>query len=129
MTTYRIDGADVHGISDLYDQFNREFMAEQDWRLGATLDGLNDILYRIDSEIEAGEPAVLVWADHTHSRDVLGVDATRRWLEDKLSRPGSFNQKGIQADLDDLENGVAKTYFERVLEVFADHPLLELQLR
>jgi RNAse (barnase) inhibitor barstar len=71
MKMYRVDGAEVHSIADLYEQLNRELMAEQDWRLGSTLDGLNDVLYRIESEIRAGEPAALVWTDHL-SRE--GVD-------------------------------------------------------
>lgn len=129
MKTYRIDGSEVQGIDDLYEQLNRELMADQDWRLGSTLDGLNDVLYRIESEIREGEPATLVWNDHGHSRDALGFDATERWLKNKLAQPQSFNRKGIQADLEALRNGTSKTYFERVMEVFADHPLLDLQLR
>ena len=46
MKQYRIDGAEVHGIADLYEQLNRELMADQDWGLGSNLDGFNDILYR-----------------------------------------------------------------------------------
>lgn len=119
----------MHGISDLYEQFNRELMADQDWHLGETLDGLNDVLYRIDSEIREGDPATLVWTDHAHSREALGFDETQRWLQHKLSQPESFNQQRVQTDLDDLRNGVGRTYFELVLEVFAAHPLLELHLR
>ena len=129
MKQYRIDGGEVHSIADLYEQFNRELMAEQDWILGPTLDGLNDVLYRIDSEIRDGVPATFVWLDHAHSRDVLGFDETQRWLNNKLAQPGSFNQRGIQSDLDELQQGIGKTYFEIILEIFAEHPLIELQLR
>lgn len=129
MKQYRIDGAEVHSISDLYEQLNRELMADDDWRLGPTLDGLNDVLYRIDSEIRDGGPATFVWIDHAHSRDALGFDETQRWLNSKLAQPNSFNQRRIQSDLDGLRNGIGKTYFEIILEIFADHPLIELQLR
>ncbi|PYI37513.1 ribonuclease inhibitor [Arthrobacter psychrolactophilus] len=129
MKQYRIDGGEVHSIADLYEQFNRELMAEQDWILGPTLDGLNDVLYRIDSEIRDGVPATFVWIDHAHSRDALGFDETQRWLNNKLAQPNSFNQRGIQSDLDELQQGIGKTYFEIILEIFAEHPLIELQLR
>lgn len=129
MKQYRIDGAAVHGISDLYEQFNRELMADQDWRLGSSLDGLNDVLYRIDSEIREGVPATFVWLDHAHSRDALGFEETQRWLSNKLAQPSSFNQGRIQSELEELQNGIGKTYFEIILEIFADHPLIELQLR
>lgn len=129
MKQYRIDGAEVHGIADLYEQFNRELMTGEDWRLGSSLDGFNDALYRVDSEIREGDPATFVWIDHAHSRDALGFDETQRWLRDKLSQPNTFNLQRIQSDLDDLRNGLGKTYFELILEIFADHPLIELQLR
>lgn len=129
MKQYRIDGAAVHGIFDLYEQFNRELMADEDWRLGPTLDGFNDVLYRVDSEIQAGEPATFIWIDHAHSRDALGFEETQRWLDHKLSQPNSFNQQRIQSDLENLQNGTGKTYFELILEIFADHPHIELQLR
>lgn len=41
----------------------------------------------------------------------------------------AFNQQRIQSDLDDLRNGLGKTPFELVLEVFADHPLIGLPSR
>ena len=83
----------------------------------------------VDGEIREGDPATFVWTDHAHSRDALGFNETQRWLENKLSRPQSFDQQRIQSDLDGLRNGLGKTYFELVLEVFVDHPLIELQLR
>ncbi len=129
MKQYRIDGAEVHSISDLYGQLNRELMTDEDWRLGSSLDGFNDILYRVDGEIREGVPASFVWTDHAHSRDALGFDETQRWLHNKLSQPNSFNQQRIQSDLDALRSGLGKTYFELILEIFADHPLIKLHLR
>lgn len=129
MKQYRIDGAEVHSISDLYGQLNRELMTDEDWRLGSSLDGFNDILYRVDGEIREGVPASFVWTDHAHSRDALGFDETQRWLHNKLSQPNAFNQQRIQSDLDALRSGLGKTYFELILEIFADHPLIKLHLR
>lgn len=129
MTHYRIEGAAVHGIADLYEQLNRELMADQDWTMGQSLDALHDILYRVAGESRAGDPAVILWTDHAHSRKALGFEETQRWLQDKLSTPRSFHQQRIQSELDDLRNGIGKTYFEIVLEIFADHPLIDLQLR
>ena len=129
MTEYRLDGSGINGISDLYEQFNREFMRDEDWRMGASLDALNDILYRLDAESRDGEPVVVVWRDHSRSREVLGFDETQRWLLGKLAQPGTFNEARLMADLDALRAGKGKTYFEIVLEVFADHPQIDLQLR
>ena len=78
MTGYRIDGEDVGGIADLYEQFNREFMRDEDWEMGASLDALNDVLHRLDTESRDGDQAVVVWHDHARSREVLGFEATQR---------------------------------------------------
>jgi len=128
MPEYRIDGAKIEGIDDLYDQFNDAFMRDEDWRMGTSLDALNDILYRLDSEAREGDAAVVIWHDSERSREVLGIAATERWLLDKLARPGTFNETKFRADLAALRDGTGTTYFEIVLEVFADHPLIALQL-
>jgi len=128
MAEYRIDGVEVGGIADLYAQFNREFMRDEDWTMGANLDALNDVLYRLDSESRDGDQAVVQWRDHAHSREALGYEATERWLLDKLARPGVFNDARVTSELEALRAGEGKTYFEIVLEVFAEHPLIELRL-
>lgn len=128
MPDYRIDGATIDGIPDLYEQLNRELMRDEDWRMGESLDALNDVLYRLDAETREGDPAVVTWHDHARSRDALGVEATERWLEDKLARPGTFDARRFRADLAALRAGTGTTYFEVVLEVFADHPLIDLRL-
>lgn len=125
---FRIEGARIDTIEDLYAQLNALLMTEEDWELAASLDALDDVLYRFSPRSTAG-PAVFVWADHAHSRDSLGREATKRWLEDKLRHPDSFNVRTIRAQRDALIAGEGKTYFEIVQEVFAAHePDVRLEL-
>jgi RNAse (barnase) inhibitor barstar len=128
MSEYRIEGAKVSGIADLYEQFNREFMREEDWQMGTSLDALNDVLHRLDTETRDGDPAVVIWQDHAHSCEALGFETTERWLREKIARPGTFNTSRFRDDLAELRAGMGTTYFETVLEIFADHPLVELRL-
>jgi RNAse (barnase) inhibitor barstar len=123
---YQLDGAGVNSIDDLYVELDRLLMTDENWQLGASLDALNDALFRVEGE---AEPARFVWTDHADSREALGQDATERWLRGKLERPEVFNQSLIRRQLDDLHSGQGKTYFELVLEVFAGHPRIELELR
>lgn len=129
MPEYRIDGAEINAIADLYEQFNREFMHDEDWQMGASLDALNDVLYRLDAESRGGNAAVVTWHDHAHSRAMLGFRATERWILDKLAQPTTFNAEKFRADLAALRTGTGPTYFEIVLEIFAEHPLIDLRLR
>lgn len=124
MHEYRIDGTAVDGIGDLYAQLDALLMGEEDWRLGASLDALHDVLHRFDRE-----PARFVWVDHERSRAALGVDETRRWLEAKLDGHGPFDRPRLRAQLDALLAGIGETYWDLVLSVFAEHPAIELELR
>ncbi|KYH44214.1 ribonuclease inhibitor [Branchiibius sp. NY16-3462-2] len=126
MATYRIEGARIHGIDDFYGELNRLVMTSENWRLGASLDGLNDLLYGGIGALADDDDPQFVWADHDLSRTSLGTSATRAWLTAKLEGP--FNHALIQQQLADLEAGTGKTYFELVLEVFAEHPGVGLTL-
>lgn len=126
MATYRIEGSTIHDIDDFYAELNRLIMADEDWQLGSSLDGLNDLLYGGIGALVGDASPRFVWADHDQSRTALGTAATRAWLTAKLDGP--FNQALIQQQLDDLHRGTGTTYFELILEVFAEHPDVRLTL-
>lgn len=120
---------DIHDITSFYDEINRVFMVGVDWRLGESLDALNDLLYGGYGALLDHESARVVWLDHQIAREALGFEATRKWLQDKLDRPGAFASTAITEQLTALDSGTGKTYFDLVLEVFADHPSITLTLR
>lgn len=124
---YVIDGSAVYGVTDLYAQFNSLFMGTEDWELGESLDGLDDVLYRIGAQGSVESPVLVEWADSQHSRLTLGVQATEQWLEAKLAS-GLFNGERITQELADLRSGTGLTYFDRVVDVFAGHQSVCLNL-
>ena len=132
MTVATLEGSRVTDITSFYDEVNRVLMRNETWQLGESLDALNDLLYGgfglMAHRDEAGDSLTVIWRDHHVSREALGFEATRAWYEQKLARPGTFDVSGIQRRLDDLLAGTGPTYFELVLEVFADHPDITLDL-
>ena len=116
-----IVGRDILDIPTFYAEINRVFMADQGWVLAESLDALNDLLYGGYGAIKGREPVELVWQDMEASRSALGVAATRAFLAEKLQRPDMFNVDVIGGQLDALERGTGKTYFEIVLEIIGDH--------
>lgn len=78
--------------------------------------------------LDGREAVRVVWHDHAVSREALGVETTRAWLRGKLDRPDVFDTKSIAARLAALETTGRPTYFDRVLDVFAEHDRITLLL-
>ena len=125
---FRIDGSRINAIADLYAQLNALLMESEDWQLGSSLDALNDVLYRFTPHAGAAHAATFIWQHHAHSREALGIAATLQWLDAKLQHPGVFNAQAITAQRQALLDGTGTTYFDLVLEVFAGHPQVALEL-
>ena len=124
--TLEIHGGSIRDIATLYQEINRVFMANEDWELGPSLDALDDMLRGGYGAITGRQRVRLVWRDMEVSQSVLGVDATRLHLLEKLDRPDVFNVGLISRQLEELESGSGRSYFEIVLEVIAGHPNIEL---
>jgi RNAse (barnase) inhibitor barstar len=123
-----IDGAAVHDIPSFYDEINRVFMSGESWRLGESLDALDDLLYGGYGALHGRSGARVVWTDHEASRRALGRETTIAYHRSKLERPGVFNAERARSAIADLEAGTGETYFEIVLAILADHPEIELVL-
>lgn len=119
-------GSAINDIPSLYAELNRVFMADEDWQLGHSLDALDDMLYGGYGVLAGHESATLVWQDIEHARSALGVEATRAWLKGKLEGNGTFNGGAIADQLQALDAGGGKTYFQIVMEIFAAHPQITL---
>ena len=124
--TITIDGNNFNDIPSFYEEINRLFMSEQDWRMGQSLDALNDVLHGGFGPIEGNEPVTIVWRNFEKSSRDLGYDAMHAHLSAKLRRSDSFNISRITQDIADLERTGHPTYLDHVLNVFADHPNITL---
>ncbi|QDZ10486.1 barstar family protein [Devosia ginsengisoli] len=127
--TLVIEGSRVHDIPSFYDEINRVFMADADWKLGPSLDALDDLLYGGFGVLH-GEPTItLVWNAFETCREALGRGTTRAYYLKKLAEPSRYNVERIKSDLAALEAGTGPTYFEIVLQIIAEHPNIALQAR
>ena len=128
MSTFTIRGEVVRSIPSFYDELNRLFMAGEDWTLGPSLDALNDLLYGGVGALQGDDEIRVVWSDHALSREALGRETTAAYYREKLRRPETFSQSHFSGLLAQLEAGSGQTYFDIVLEIFAQHPRIELVL-
>lgn len=126
MQTVIIEGHRIHDIASFYDEVNRVFMQGESWQLGQTLDGFNDLLYGGFGCLRSNEEVELIWKGFRESKAALGVAVTRQYYLAKLAPDSPFNRAYFQKQLDALDAGHGKTYFDIILEIIADHPNIYL---
>ena len=124
--TFTLDGAAVHDISSFYAELNRVFMANESWKLGESLDALNDLLWGGIGALTDVENPRIVFENWEYIRDALGAEVTREYYLSRLAQPERYNAEHFAAALGDLDAGAGVTYFDLVLEVFAEHPDVDL---
>lgn len=108
--------SDLHGF---YNAVSELFMKDEDWKVG-TLDGFDDILYGVDSDI--------TWKNSEKSKKDLGFDLTKEFYENKIRIGKPFNVELIQQKLDDLIDGKGQTLFEILVEILKSHQNINLIL-
>jgi len=124
--TLLIDGTKIHDLPSFYEEINRVFMHNEDWKLGQSLDALDDMFYGGYGEIKGNERINLIWINFAKNKEDLGLEMTREFYRNKLKSPSTFNTELIQQKLSELENGTGKTFFEIVLEIIEEHPNITL---
>lgn len=114
-----INGGHFSDLEGFYNEVSELFMNDEDWKVG-TLDGFDDILYRIDSDI--------TWKNSQKSKEDLGFDLTKKFYENKIRIGKPFNVDLIQQKLGDLMDGKGQTLFEILVEIIESHQNINLIL-
>lgn len=114
-----INGGHFSDLEGFYNEVSELFMNDEDWKVG-TLDGFDDILYRIDSDI--------TWKNSQKSKEDLGFDLTKEFYENKIRIGKPFNIELIQNKLTDLVAGNGQTLFEILVEIIESHQNIRLIL-
>ena len=114
-----INGSHFSNLEGFYKEISQLFMQDENWKVG-TLDGFDDILYGIDSNI--------TWKNSRKSKEDLGFELTKEFYENKIRQGKPFNIKLIQQKLDELIDGNGKTLFEILIEIIETHKTITLIL-
>lgn len=91
-----INGSHFSNMEGFYEEVSQLFMKDENWKVG-TLDGFNDILYGVDTDI--------IWKNSQKSREDLGFDSTKEFYQNKIRIGKPFNVNLIQQTLDKLIDG------------------------
>ena len=121
MKKITIEGKNINNIETFYEEVNRVFMSQENWKIAQSLDAFNDMLYGSFGEIKGKEKIQLIWKDIEQNQKSLGFQTTLEFYQNKLKSPEIFNQKLVLSKIDELHNGVGLTFFEIILEIITDH--------
>ncbi len=114
-----INGSHFSNMEGFYEEVSQLFMKDEDWKVG-TLDGFNDILYGVTTDI--------TWGNSQKSKEDLGFDATKEFYENKIRQGKPFNVELIQQKLDELIDGKGQTLFDILIEIIEEHKNITLIL-
>ena len=126
--TIIINANHFSALATFYEEMDKLFMHNMDWKMGHSLDALNDILYGGFGVYQPGEPVLVLWQNVPKSKNDLGVEETRKNYQWKIDTGFSYNVKLFQEKLVELENGTGQTLFDIIIEIFEDHKNIELRL-
>ena len=121
MTKIIIEGKNINNIETFYEEVNRVFMSQENWKIAQSLDAFNDMLYGSFGDIKGKEKIQLIWKDMEQNQKSLGFQTTLDFYQTKLKSPEIFNRKFVLSKIDELHNGVGLTFFEIILEIITDH--------
>lgn len=121
MTKIIIEGKNINNIETFYEEVNRVFMSQENWKIAQSLDAFNDLLYGSFGEIKGKEKIQLIWKDIEKNQKSLDFQTTLEFYQNKLKSPEIFNRKFVLSKIDELHHGVGPTFFEIVLEIISDH--------
>ena len=121
-----IEGKNISNIKTFYQEINRVFMQQENWKIGESLDALNDLFYGGFGEIKGKENIRLIWENFEENKKALGLEMTKNFYESKLKSPEIFNTAFIKEKIEALENGNGQTYFEIIVEIVAEHSNIKL---
>ncbi|WP_221391541.1 hypothetical protein [Dyadobacter sp. NIV53] len=125
--TITINADHFSNLPGFYEEMDRLFMKGVDWKMGQSLDALNDILYGGFGVYEPGEPVLVVWQNFSKSQKDLGIKETKRNYQKKIDQGHPYNVKHFQEKLAEIENGSGQTLCDIIIEIFQDHKNIELR--
>lgn len=125
ITIYADNFSDLAGF---YEEMDKLFMKDVDWKLGHSLDALNDILYGGFGVFNPGEQITVIWNNSSKSKKDLGLEETTRNYQMKINKGYPYNVNLFQEKLAEIKNGNGQLLFDIIIEIFKDHKNIELRL-
>lgn len=84
-----IDGRNFNTLQGFYDEVERVFTFNLDWKIGRNLDAFNDILRGGFGRHPYGEPILIQWLHYEKNKIELGCNLMKEITESILNKDNS----------------------------------------
>lgn len=118
-----LNADDFNDLDGFYNQIYDMMTLYDDWKPAHNLDALNDMLYS-----GLGKEAILIWTNSEKSKNDLGLNATLQFYQNKINQGKPYNIEWAKEKIEELNSGNGQTLFEILIEIFSEHPNIELIL-
>lgn len=124
-----IQGENIHDIPSFYQEINRLFMQNEDWKIGNSLDALDDLLYGGFGSMREEESFKIIILNSDFVKNHLGFETTLAYYQQKIYPESPFNQSHFINKIEELKNGNGQTYFDVIIEIIKSHNQIHLELK
>jgi RNAse (barnase) inhibitor barstar len=99
------------------------------WDTGHNLDAFNDLLRGGFGVYEYKEPIKLTWKNISKSKADLGLEATKKWYERKITESKIENQQFFKEKLKELTENNGQTLFDIIIKIISEHKHIEFETK
>ena len=124
-----IDGDKFNDIDGFYNEIDKGFTKDLNWKTGHNLDAFNDLLHGGFGVHEYGEPIIITWRNSNKSMADLGYNATVIHYENMLKTCYPTNIDYVRGLLKSAKQGKGDTLFDIIIEIIKEHDDIDLILR
>ncbi|PXY47100.1 barstar family protein [Flavobacterium hydrophilum] len=126
-----INGNNFADLESFYDEIDRVLTKDLNWQTGHNLDAFNDLLRGGFGVYEYREPIKLIWKNTLKSKTDLGLDATKKWYEERIIfwKDDEVNLQHFENGLKELIENNGQTLFDIILKIISEHKHIEFELQ
>lgn len=135
MKTIIINGNDFSDLGSFYDEIERKFTNNLDWKVGRSINAVDDILQGGFGVADEEEPIKIVWENSKKSKLDLGYSAQASsykvsiWHKTKINKHNPTAYSQMKEKYKKAKNNEGPTLFDDIVKVIHGHKHIELELK
>src|SRR3989344_6925989 len=112
-----LNGNNFSNLSEFYDEVEKVFTKDLNWKIGRNPNALNDILWGGFGLHDYEEPIIICWKNSEKSKKDFGYTETIKYFENILKTCHPSNELHVKEKLEHAKHNISKTLFDIILDI------------